>query len=248
VEAFAATLLVLAAGQMLGADFKRLISFAAAVEMIHASSLIHDDLPCMDNDTMRRGKPCNHIVFGEANALYAGLGLLNLAYEMLLENADTVTIKAIYTLCNAAGTSGIMKGQSLDIFYEGKEQSLEVLKEIHDCKTGKLITASCVIPAILTKQDKKILNALQVFGENIGTAFQIVDDILDVTSSSEELGKTAGKDLTANKLTYAKLFGVEGAAVKAEEHIETAVNSLKNLNMDCGFLEDTAKYIINRRN
>lgn len=241
--------LLMAAGDMLKVDKEILLKYACAVEMIHASSLIHDDLPCMDNDTMRRGKPCNHIVFGEANALYAGLGLLNLSYEILLSKGSTnAEIDAIRLLAESAGVKGIMKGQSLDILYEGKEVDFATLKTIHACKTGALIKASVLIPAVLAKEDKRIIDAMEEYGENIGTAFQIIDDVLDVTASSDDLGKTAGKDEKADKLTYVKIFGVEKALEIAGSHINTAISSLSSIEHDSGFLIETAKLILNRRN
>lgn len=241
--------LLMAAGEMLGVKKDKLGKFAAAVEMVHASSLIHDDLPCMDNDTLRRGKPCNHIVFGEANALYAGLGLLNLSYEVLLKNLENEReVRAIYELARSAGPTGIMKGQSLDILNEGKEVDFETLKVIHSCKTGALIRTSVVVPALLAGADKNVLSVMEEYGRNMGTAFQIVDDVLDVTGSSEELGKTAGKDIKSDKLTYVKLFGVDKAMAMAEEHINSAIAILDSIECDSGFLKETAKLILNRRN
>lgn len=241
--------IVLAVADMVGYDETNALKFASAVEMIHASSLIHDDMPCMDNDTMRRGKPCTHIAFGESIALYAGLGLLNSAYELLMENAqDSAAYKAIYELCKSAGVSGIMKGQCLDIISEGKEIDFNTLKTIHASKTGALIIASSIIPAIAMKCEKAVIDALKSYGENIGTAFQIVDDVLDVTESSAELGKTAGKDEKADKLTYVKVFGVDKAMELADEHIRKATACLDSINMDSGFLKETAKLIVKRRN
>lgn len=239
--------LVLGTGEMLGIDENLLIKYAVAAEMIHASSLIHDDMPCMDNDTMRRGKPCNHIAYGEAVALYAGLGLLNTAYELLLSDCGKeVEIKAAYELMKSAGVKGIMKGQSLDILNEGRKVDFDTLKTIHACKTGALLRAVVVIPAILSGKQEAV-ESMEIYGENIGTAFQIVDDILDVTASSEDLGKTAGKDLEADKLTYVKIFGVDRAKEMAQEHIDTAISALDSIEGNSSFLKETAEFILNRR-
>lgn len=241
--------LVLATCHMLNVDFYTAMDFAVAVEMVHASSLIHDDLPCMDDDTMRRGKPCNHIVFGEAVALYAGVGLLNFAYEHLLLKADSIQYtKAIGVLARAAGVTGIVKGQSMDILYEGKEIDFETLKTIHKSKTGALINACLTIPATLASASQPTMDVLSNFGSSIGVAFQIVDDVLDVTSTSSELGKTAGKDLEADKLTHVKVFGVDKAMKMAEEEINSAISGLESILCDSCFLADTAKLILNRRN
>ena len=241
--------IVAAVGDMVGADKERVSEFAAAVEMIHASSLIHDDMPCMDNDTMRRGKPCTHIAFGEATALYAGLGLLNLAYEILLNRCDSLScFRAVRKLAESAGVTGIMKGQCLDIYYEGKDVDFDTLKTIHSCKTGSLLIASAVIPAIIADCEKAVINALYDYGKHIGTAFQIIDDVLDVTETSSTLGKTAGKDEKADKLTYVKIFGVDKAMELANEHIDSAISCLTSINMESGFLKETAKLIVKRRN
>lgn len=240
--------LLLAACHMLGVDEDTALDYACAVEMIHSSSLIHDDLPCMDDDTIRRGKPCNHVVFGEANALYAGVGLLNLAYEMLLLKADSPgKVKALYQLSKAAGVTGIVKGQTLDILYEGKDIDFDTLKTIHACKTGALIKASALIPAILANSEDSTYSALEEFGNKIGIAFQIIDDVLDVTSTSQDLGKTSGKDEKADKLTYVKVFGVEKAKEMAKNYVNEAISGLDLINYDSGFLQETAKLIIDRR-
>ena len=200
--------LMLATSDAIGVDFTKALKYAMAIEMIHAYSLIHDDLPCMDNDTLRRGMPCNHIKFGEGNALLAGDGLLNFAYEILLESAESIEdVKAISYLANCAGVRGMIKGQSLDVLNEGKEINFETLKTIHACKTGKLLKAAVTIPSVLKGDDKEIL-VMETFGDHIGIAFQIRDDVLDVIGNQEEVGKTIGKDEDSDKLTYIKIFGI----------------------------------------
>lgn len=240
--------LILAGCQMLGVAQKKAVPYACAVEMIHSYSLIHDDLPCMDDDTLRRGLPCNHIRFGEANALLAGDGLLNMAYELLLEQAENMAdMHAIRALASGAGVTGMIKGQSLDINAEGKSQDAEQLKLMHKCKTGALITSAVLIPAYLANLEEDGRQALKDYGNALGMAFQITDDILDEVATSQELGKTAGKDKEAGKLTYVSLYGLEGARQLAAEQVETALKALKELSYPTDFLAITAQKLLHRK-
>lgn len=218
--------LLLAAYHLLEQDFSKALTFATAIEMIHAYSLIHDDLPCMDNDDMRRGKPSNHKVFGEAMALLAGDGLLNYAYEIMLTESLNKNqkggIKALHCIAKRAGISGMIAGQIQDMNAENAFQNLETLEYIHKHKTADLIIASVLAGLHLANANEEQLQCGEHFGLHLGMAFQIIDDILDYTSKSEILGKTVGKDLSQNKLTWVRLFGLEQAKKDAEMHTKKA--------------------------
>ena len=208
-----------------GGDVQRAIPFACAVEMIHTYSLIHDDLPCMDNDDMRRGKPSCHKAFGEEYALLAGDGLLTLAFETLskAEDIKVDTFKeALFTLSNLAGINGMVGGQVLDLKAEKSKPTLSALQTIDRLKTGALIAAA------------------SVYAENIGLAFQIVDDILDVTSDTATLGKPVGSDDKNEKITYVKLMGIEKSQETVDELTKEAVNALGVFDGDTSFLEKLA--------
>ena len=209
-----------------GGDVQRAIPFACAVEMIHTYSLIHDDLPCMDNDDMRRGKPSCHKAFGEEYALLAGDGLLTLAFE---------------TLSNLAGINGMVGGQVLDLKAEKSKPTLSALQTIDRLKTGALIKAACTLGCLASeKYDGQKIAAASVYAENIGLAFQIVDDILDVTSDTATLGKPVGSDDKNEKITYVKLMGVEKSQETVDELTKEAVNALGVFDGDTSFLEKLA--------
>lgn len=209
-------------------DIHKALDYACAVEMIHTYSLIHDDLPCMDDDDMRRGKPSCHIQFGEDYALLAGDGLLTHAFEVISKsnNSDTNKIKAIKTLSECAGCSGMIGGQTLDLINECKVVDLDTIKKTDLLKTGKLIKAACVLGCICADADDEKINSAVEYALNMGLAFQIVDDILDVTSSSEELGKPVGSDDENNKSTYVSLLGLENSEKKAEEFTDKSLSAL----------------------
>lgn len=226
---------------------------ACALECIHTYSLIHDDLPAMDDDELRRGKPTNHTIFGEAGAILAGDGLLSFAFELLsgplnqtLE-AETCR-KVIHQIAHAAGSEGMVGGQSLDMLHEGKLVSLETLQEIHRSKTGALITASCVSGGLIANASQKQLEALNDYGNNIGLAFQIADDILDIESTTEELGKPVGSDLASEKVTYPSLVGLDQAKKKAREAVDRAHHALSKFTDKADPLRELATYIIERKN
>ncbi|MBQ7986857.1 MAG: polyprenyl synthetase family protein [Clostridia bacterium] len=215
--------------KMCGKSPELVLPFAAAIEMIHTYSLIHDDLPAMDNDDLRRGKPTNHKVYGEAMAILAGDALLTKAFETAASFDDeTVSkervLRAISTLAIASGDNGMIGGQVVDI--ESRNEDEELLKYLHSLKTGALIRASGVIGAILAGATEEQIKAVDSFCENLGIAFQIQDDILDVTGSEEELGKPIGSDAENDKSTYVTLFGVEKAEKLAEEYTNKAIESL----------------------
>lgn len=234
-----------------GADFKKALPFALGVEMIHTYSLIHDDLPCMDDDDMRRGKKSNHIVFGDANALLAGDGLLTLAFETVLSAPDVsgeAKAKAGLELAKAAGCSGMIAGQVMDLANEGKAVLLEDIRETDRLKTGELIRASAVLGCIAAGADEAKIKAAEEYCENIGLAFQIVDDILDVTSDAETLGKPIGSDSENEKSTYVSLFGLEKSAELAEKLTSRAKEALKIFGDEGDFLVQLADKLLNRKN
>lgn len=215
--------------KMCGKSPEVVLPFAAAMEMIHTYSLIHDDLPSMDNDDLRRGKPTNHKVFGEAMAILAGDALLTKAFEVAAGFDDESVekdrvIKAIQILATAAGDNGMVGGQVVDI--ESRNEDAELLKYLHSLKTGALIRASGMIGAILAGASEEEIKAVESFCSNLGIAFQIQDDILDVTGSEEELGKPIGSDAENDKSTYVTLFGIEKAEQMAEEYTNKAIESL----------------------
>ncbi len=194
----------------LGGDIKKVLPFASALEMIHAYSLIHDDLPAMDDDDLRRGKPTNHIVYGEAIAILAGDGLLNLAYETIFNNCENMAdIRAGRLISNCAGVYGMVGGQVADIEGEKKIATKDDLDYIHHNKTGKLFEAAFSVPGIINCNENHVIEKLKSIGSIFGKAFQISDDILDVESSSEILGKPVGSDKKNNKLTYVSLYGLQ---------------------------------------
>lgn len=224
-------ILCLAACELLGGTLEAAMPTACALEMIHTMSLIHDDLPSMDNDDYRRGKLTNHKVYGEDIAILAGDGLLAYAFEYVAVQTQNVPteriLQVVARLGKAVGAAGLVGGQTIDLESEGKTDiSLETLNFIHSHKTGALLEACVVSGAILAGATSEDLQKLSIYAKNIGLAFQIVDDILDVTASTEELGKTAGKDLQAQKSTYPSLLGLEESQRHADGLIETAISAL----------------------
>lgn len=246
-------ILCIATAELLGQNQDFVMATACALEMIHTMSLIHDDLPAMDNDDYRRGRLTNHKVYGEDIAILAGDGLLAYAFEYVAKNSQGIPperiVKVLAILGNAVGASGLVGGQVLDLECEGKSDvSAETLTSIHRRKTGALLEACVASGAVLAGAETDELQRLSVYAQNIGLAFQIVDDILDVTATSEELGKTAGKDISAQKATYPKLWGLEASRQKAEELIHEAVNQLTIYGDKATPLKAIAQYIINRKN
>ncbi len=225
---------------------------ACAMECIHTYSLIHDDLPAMDDDELRRGKPTNHITFGEAGAILAGDSLLTFAFELLSSNGlETVSapdrLKVISIISKAAGPEGMVGGQFLDLTHEGREIGYDMLREIHSRKTGALITASVQTGGVLSNCTADQFQALTTYGNLIGLAFQIVDDLLNVEGTREQLGKAAGSDAERNKATYPALFGVEATRRKARETVDEALAALAGFDERAAMLRELAKYIVNRK-
>lgn len=212
-------LLVLAACEAVGANAQAALRAACAVELIHAYSLVHDDMPCMDNDVMRRGKPTVHVRFGEARALLAGDALQALAFELLTPEEGVppaMQARLCRELARAAGADGMAGGQAIDLASVGLQLSEDQLRQMHRLKTGALLQASVVMGAVCGQTPEGTLRALSDYGAAMGLAFQVVDDVLDVTQDSATLGKTAGKDAASDKPTYVSLMGLEAARAHAE--------------------------------
>ena len=234
--------------RLCGGDFQKALSPAAAMEMIHTFSLIHDDLPCMDDDDFRRGKPSCHKKFGEAIALLAGDALENLAFEVIAdcELPDRVKINLIRELSNAVGINGMIGGQVIDIENEGKGISEDLLYKMHSCKTGALIKAACRMGCIAADADgKKLLNA-GAFAEKIGLAFQIIDDILNVAGDEKVLGKPVGSDIKHGKTTFVTIYGLEKSMQMAEALTNEAISILKEFDEN-EFIVDFTKNLLLRK-
>src|SRR5450631_277209 len=222
----------------------------AALEMLHTYSLIHDDLPALDNDDLRRGRPTCHKVFGDAIAILAGDGLQTYAYEVLakLECPAEARVAIIAEVAHATGTiDGMIGGQVLDLEAEHQHPDAKTLEYIHRSKTGALLTASVVTGGLYAGGDASQVQNLRDFGINIGLAFQIVDDVLDVTQTSEQLGKTAGKDTATEKATYPSLFGIDASIKKADELVEKASDALDRFGDNAGNLREIAAFLVERK-
>lgn len=245
--------LCLAACELTGGSIEMALPTACALEMIHTMSLIHDDLPAMDNDDYRRGKLTNHKVFGEDIAILAGDGLLAYAFEYVATRTRGVPplqiIDVLARLGRTVGAAGLVGGQVLDLESEGKTDiSAEALSSIHTLKTGALLETSVVSGAILAGASPEDIDRLTRYAKNIGLAFQIVDDVLDITATTEELGKTAGKDLQAQKATYPSLWGIEGSMARARDLVEEAIERLSVYGPAAEPLRAIARYIVSRKN
>ena len=228
-----------------------LIPVACALEYIHTYSLIHDDLPAMDNDDLRRGKPTNHVRFGEAAAILAGDGLLTDAFALLTNRQymrlpEATALAIIQQIAIAAGSFGMVGGQALDIANERKEVSFELLRTIHQYKTGALIRCTVLCGAIGASASDTQFAAMDSYGRQIGLAFQIVDDLLDATATREQLGKSTGSDAQHGKATYPALFGIEETRRLAHEAIDAALQSLKIFDNKAEPLRGIARYILER--
>lgn len=226
---------------------------ACSIEMIHTYSLIHDDLPAMDDDDIRRGKPTNHIVFGEANAILAGDALLTHSFNVITQMDDSsVTaeqkLAVIKEISHCAGAEGMVGGQTADMLAEGKKISLEQLEYIHEHKTGKLLTCSVLAGAILAGANEEQKAALTSFSRHLGLAFQIRDDILDIEGNEETIGKPVGSDISNDKNTYPALLTLQGAKEKLVEEIKQAIHSLKSLNLKDEQLMSITNLVANRNN
>lgn len=238
------------AAELIGADPAETLDIACAIEMIHTYSLIHDDLPALDNDTLRRGNPTNHVVYGEAQAILAGDGLLSYAFETMLANAMKYDAKrhlrAVSRVAAAAGAHGMVAGQVLDVALEGKGVTEDQLTFIHNHKTADMIVGALLSGLELGDPTAEQLAAVERYGRGIGLVFQIVDDVLDVIAD-ESLGKTTGKDAAAAKTTYASKYGIEGAMKLAEEENEKAKAALDIFGSAADELKELADLMLKRR-
>lgn len=250
--------LVLSAARVFSADDEAAWSGALAVECIHVYSLVHDDLPCMDDDDLRRGRPTVHKVWGDAAAVLAGDALQALAFELLAEGSAPAAhrIEAVRVLSNAAGVSGMVAGQQRDLDAEARHglhpvaPDLATVRAIHGQKTTALIRASVEIGAVLAGAPAADRRKLVTYGQDLGLAFQIIDDCLDQTATSAELGKTAGKDADAGKATWPACVGLEasrGEAVRLVESARAALEGIKGVDSALAFLDDLAKFVVDRR-
>lgn len=241
----------LMAAELVGGDPEEALDLACAIEMIHTYSLIHDDLPALDNDVLRRGRPTNHVVYGEAQAILAGDGLLNYAYETMLQNAlrhpenAARHLKAIDIVAKAAGVTGMIAGQVQDVLLEGQQVDFQQLQFIHAHKTGDMITGSLKAGAALFCDDEEVLKAIDEYGKNVGLVFQIIDDILDIVAG-EELGKSRGKDAQAGKVTYPSLFGLQRSREIAEEKTACAKEALQMFGYKAEWLCQLADTMLQR--
>src|SRR5436309_9737450 len=244
--------LCLAAAEACGGSMDAALPLACSVECIHTYSLIHDDLPAIDNDEYRRGKRTNHKVFGEAMAILAGDALLTMAFDLIsrdsLDGGDaTAQIQVVQELAGGAGNAGMVAGQVADIEAEGKDIDFATLEGVHRWKTGKLIRAAVRIGGILAGASPPALKDLTAYAEEVGLAFQIADDVLNVVGSREELGKDAHTDASRGKKTYPAFFGVQGARKLADERVASAIQYLQNFDSKADPLRDLARYITARK-
>jgi geranylgeranyl diphosphate synthase type II len=246
--------LVITAAEAVGGDRKAALPTAAALEMIHTYTLIHDDLPAMDNDDLRRGLPTNHKKFGEATAILAGDGLLTLAFEVMAEEppgapvGGDVLVRVIRTVSKAVGALGTVGGQQLDMEYEGRAADAEILEKIHALKTGAMITAAVKSGAMLGGAGERELAVLTVFGDKVGLAFQVFDDILDVEGDAKTMGKNVGGDVKKKKTTYPALMGLEESKKFGNKLIDEGMSALGGIKGETGFLKELALYVAKRTN
>ena len=244
--------MLLAACDMAGGDPDAALPFACAIECVHASSLIHDDMPCMDNDDLRRGKPTNHIVFGEDIALLAGDALITRGYEIAARNTEVapeIALAATAMLLKNAGAYGMMGGQQIDLWGEKNKVDFPLLLKMHAKKTGALIRTSALLggfaAGIATEGDSRMQDAA-LYAENIGLAFQVIDDILDATSDNETLGKTVHSDVKQEKTTFLSEMSIEDAFAYAKEKTENAIRAIEKYE-NHEILVDLAQYLLERK-
>ena len=239
-------MLLIKSHEMLAPAGEDVLSFATAMEMIYAYSLVHDDLPAMDNDVLRRGQPTCHVAYGEAMAILAGDGLLNLAHETMLNSVHPRAFPAARAISRYAGSYGMVGGQALDITFTGKSPDRAVIERMQTGKTAALFQAAVTAGLILAGADEKLVAAGAEYGLGLGRAFQIIDDLLDLTSDAAMLGKTPGKDTAAGKLTWPSAVGETQAREDARLWTERAVDALASFGNSADFLRDTARQALNR--
>ena len=242
-------ILTLITYKMYNKNYKEILPIACSIEMIHTYSLIHDDLPCMDDDDLRRGKPTNHKVFGDGLAVLAGDGLLNEAFNIILKSGcekGAKWVQAGYEIGKASGAHGMIGGQVADILDTDKDIEIDELDYIHEKKTGAIIIASIMTGAILAEACEKDMVILRRFGNKLGLAFQIKDDILDIESDTEKLGKTTGKDEKQNKNTFVKFYGLEKCKAMCKKLTDSCIELLQSINKNTEELEKITLYLLNR--
>jgi geranylgeranyl diphosphate synthase, type II len=242
-------LLTLLTAEMFGIELNFALPAAASLELIHTYSMIHDDLPCMDNDDYRRGKPTLHKVYSEGYAVLTGDFLLTYAFELLAiapKYSPQIKLELIRILSQRSGAHGMIEGQLMDISAENQQISLEELNQLHSKKTGALICAAVEFGGVLGSVSERQMSYLKLFGEHLGLAFQIIDDILDITASSVKHGRSTPSDTINNKSTYVSLLGIEKAREAAKKHHFLAVNSLKQLDVEARLLIELADFAIMR--
>jgi len=242
--------LLMAAADAVGADGTKFLPVACALEMIHTYSLIHDDLPAMDNDDLRRGKPTNHVVYGEGIAILAGDALLTLAFTVILRQKAVpaeALLRVVDEVSRAAGAEGMVGGQVLDLEAENRQISMEELRRVHTGKTGALFRAALRSGAILAGASEEQLSALTAYADHFGLAFQITDDILDVIGNAEEIGKPVGSDEKNHKSTYVTLTSLEMAQELARRTVAEAEAALSVFGQEAAFLRELVAYLVNRK-
>ena len=243
-------ILLMAAADAVGVDGTRFLPVACALEMIHTYSLIHDDLPAMDNDELRRGKPTNHVVYGEGPAILAGDALLTLAFTVILRQKDVsaeALLRVVDEISRAAGAEGMVGGQMLDLEAENRQISIDELRRVHMGKTGALFRAALRSGAILAGAAEDQLEALTAYANHFGLAFQITDDILDVIGTAEEIGKPVGSDEKNHKSTYVSLTSLEDAQDLARHTVQEAESALYIFGERAAFLRELVGYLVNRK-
>jgi geranylgeranyl pyrophosphate synthase len=229
------------------AGHKNALAAAAAMELIHTFSLVHDDLPAMDDDDLRRGQPTNHKIYGEAMAILAGDAMTTIAFEIIAADADPKLVPAlVLELAHASGPAGMIGGQVIDMDDKHPPKNLAELQHLHRMKTGALLTASCRMGAIAAGATAAQLQSLDAFGRHLGLAFQIVDDILDQTSTAEELGKATNKDADKGKVTYPMLLGLEESQRQARQQLSDALEALKSFGAQADGLRALADFVVSR--
>jgi geranylgeranyl diphosphate synthase type II len=243
-------ILVIAGAEAVGATADLVMPTACAVECLHTFSLIHDDLPCMDNSDFRRGKPANHKVYGEALALLAGDALLALAFQLIAENAACVpyerALQVLRMVTRVSSSHGMAAGQLADMESQGQQISYEALHDIHANKTGGLLTACVISGAILAGASPEPIEALRVYGDHVGMAFQIADDILNVIGNQETMGKPVGNDAESDKATFPRLYGLAESRQRAHAEVEAAIMALQEFDGAADPLRAIASYIVER--
>lgn len=233
-----------------GSDLNRPVVLAAAtaMELIHTFSLVHDDLPDMDDDDLRRGRPTNHKVFGSAMAILAGDAMTVMAFDLLARRGRDRAAELIKELAGAAGPEGMIGGQAIDIEGQGRAMRMNQLIRLHAMKTGALLRAACRMGAIAADARASVVESLSSFGEHVGLAFQITDDLLDLTATAEQMGKATRKDAKKGKNTYPALLGVEGSRAEARRQLDQALEALAGFDASADGLRGLADFVVNRNN